>query len=294
MHSDATRSPRTPRLPRTLSHSAIVLVAAAASAAAITILVAGLGTPAFAQRAERSALREVTPRGPFDTQESETISLFEQTAPSVVFINTRSVREQQFGFFVRPSLQEGTGSGFIWDERGHVVTNFHVVADAAQSERAEIQVVLNDGTAYDATIVNIAPDQDLAVLRIEAAPEDLRPIPVGSSSDLRVGQRVLAIGNPFGLDQTLTTGVISALGRTITAVSGKEISNVIQTDAAINPGNSGGPLLDSAGRIIGVNTAIRSPSGASASPNNGIEASAITRGFMPRTTGYATAKSTSR
>ena len=156
-------------------------------------------------------------------------------------------------------IPEGTGSGFIWDDAGHIVTNFHVIEKAAAA-----QVTLADHSTWKARRVGVAPDKDLAVLRIDAPRDRLRPIPIGSSKDLQVGQKALAIGNPFGLDQTLTTGVISALGREIESVTRRPIQGVIQTDTAINPGNSGGPLLDSAGRLIGVNTAIYSPSGASA------------------------------
>jgi len=151
----------------------------------------------------------------------------------------------------------------VWDDGGHVVTNFHVV-QAALEKRDAIRVTLNDRSTYDAEVVGVSPDQDLAVLRIRAPSVRLRPIPLGTSADLQVGQQVYAIGNPFGLDYTLTTGIVSALGRTIQSVTRRRIEDVIQTDAAINPGNSGGPLLDSAGRLIGVNTAIYSPSGSSA------------------------------
>src|SRR2546430_729320 len=149
--------------------------------------------------------------------------------------------------------------GFGWDKNGDVITNFHVIqeADAAQ-------VTLGDQSTWKARVVGAAPDKDLAVLRIDAPPDRLHPIPVGTSKDLQVGQSVFAIGNPFGLDQSLTKGIISALGREIESVTRRPIQNVIQTDAAVNPGNSGGPLLDSAARLIGVNTAIYSPSGANA------------------------------
>ncbi|HYN21859.1 MAG TPA: trypsin-like peptidase domain-containing protein, partial [Thermoanaerobaculia bacterium] len=154
-------------------------------------------------------------------------------------------------------IPQGSGSGFIWDRQGHVVTNFHVIQNASGA-----QVTLADQSTWDAELVGGAPEKDLAVLRIKAPQARLRPLPLGSSDDLRVGQSVFAIGNPFGLDQTLTTGIVSALGREIQSVAGVPIRDVVQTDAAINPGNSGGPLLDSAGRLIGVNTAIFSPSGA--------------------------------
>jgi S1-C subfamily serine protease len=156
-------------------------------------------------------------------------------------------------------IEEGTGSGFIWDDAGHIVTNFHVVENADSA-----RVTLWDHSSHEAQVVGRAPAYDLAVLRIGAPRSKLRPIPIGASKDLQVGQFTYAIGNPFGLDQTLTTGVVSALGRQILSRSGRPIDEMIQTDAAVNPGNSGGPLLDSAGRVIGVNTAIYSPSGASA------------------------------
>jgi S1-C subfamily serine protease len=160
-------------------------------------------------------------------------------------------------FSLRPvEIPRGTGSGFLWDERGHVVTNFHVVQGSSA-----LRVTLNDQSTWDAELVGTEPRKDLAVLRIDAPRDKLHPLLVGRSVDLQVGQKVFAIGNPFGLDQTLTTGVISALGREIESLAQIPIRDVIQTDAAINPGNSGGPLLDSAGRLIGVNTAIVSPSG---------------------------------
>ncbi len=190
--------------------------------------------------------------------ERATIRIFESAAPSVVFINT-SVMQMDFFSLNVTEIPRGSGSGFVWDTRGHIVTNYHVIQGA---DRA--QVTLADHSSWDATLVGVAPEKDLAVLKIDAPASKLRPIPLGISEHLRVGQSVFAIGNPFGLDQTLTTGVVSALGREIKSVSGTPIRNVIQTDAAINPGNSGGPLLNSAGKLIGVNTAIYSPSGASA------------------------------
>jgi S1-C subfamily serine protease len=197
----------------------------------------------------------VTARGDLASDERSTIDLFEQAAPSVVFITTTEMRRGFFSFSDR-EVQRGTGSGFLWDRAGNVVTNYHVIADARRA-----QVTLSDGSTWNASLVGAHPDRDLAVLHIDAPGTRLQPIPIGVSHDLRVGQKVFAIGNPFGLDLTLTTGIISALGREIKAVSGRTIPGVIQTDAAINPGNSGGPLLDSAGRLIGVNTAIASPTG---------------------------------
>ena len=205
--------------------------------------------------------REAAAAPGYDEDERQTISLFETAAPSVAFITTQ-VRQVDFWTRNVFEVPRGTGSGFLWDDQGHVVTNFHVVQDAAR-RGGSAKVTLGDDD-FEATLVGFAEDQDLAVLRIDAPHERLVPIRIGTSRDLRVGQKVNAIGNPFGLDYTLTTGIVSALGRTIQAVTGATIFDVIQTDAAINPGNSGGPLLDSGGRLIGVNTAIASPSGASA------------------------------
>ena len=201
--------------------------------------------------------RTVAPRGELAEEEKTTIAIFRQASPSVVNITTVATRQDMFSLNVM-QIPQGTGSGFIWDDDGHVVTNFHVIQNADGA-----QVTLADHSTWKAKLVGAYPDKDVAVLYIEAPKDRLRPIPVGSSTDLQVGQRVFAIGNPFGLDQTLTTGVISALGREIQSATQRPIKDVIQTDAAINPGNSGGPLLDSAGRLIGVNTAIYSPSGAS-------------------------------
>lgn len=202
--------------------------------------------------------RTITPSHGLTTQELANIQLFENAAPSVCFITTSNVRTD---YFTRNSMEipRGSGSGFVWDDKGHIITNYHVIQGA---DRAT--VTLSDRSTWLATLVGKAPEKDLAVLRIEVPADQLYPIPVGTSENLRVGQSVYAIGNPFGLDQTLTTGIVSALGREIESVAGIPIRDVIQTDAAINPGNSGGPLLDSSGRLIGVNTAIYSPSGASA------------------------------
>lgn len=206
----------------------------------------------------RAAVRAVSPRGDLASAEKATIALFRQASPSVLHITAISVQRDLFTLNLY-QIPEGTGSGFVWDHSGNIITNFHVIqnADAAQ-------VTLGDQTTWKARRVGVAPDKDIAVLRIDAPTNRLQPIPIGTSKDLQVGQSVFAIGNPFGLDQSLTTGVISALGREIESVTRRPIQGVIQTDAAINPGNSGGPLLDSAGRLIGVNTAIYSPSGVSA------------------------------
>jgi len=206
----------------------------------------------------RAEPRPIAARGDLAADEQSTIEIFREASPSVAYIaNLANVRR---GFsFDFSQVQQGTGSGFIYDVDGYIVTNYHVL------ERSDaVRVVLADHSSWDARFVGAAPDKDLAVLKIDAPPERLKPIRLGTSSDLQVGQKVFAIGNPFGLDQTLTVGVVSALGRQIRSVTGRPIRDVIQTDAAINPGNSGGPLLDSAGRLIGVNTQIASPSGASA------------------------------
>jgi len=204
----------------------------------------------------RAVPREITPRGNLAADEQTTIEIFEASNPSVIFLTTTS---RVLDLWTRnvTEVPRGTGSGFIWDEKGHLVTNYHVI-EGAQSAR----VRLWDQRTYDAVMIGASPDHDLAVLRIDV-PFDLpRPVPIGTSHDLKVGQKVFAIGNPFGLDYTLTTGVISALDRSIQGENGRLIDHLIQTDAAINPGNSGGPLIDSAGRLIGINTAIYSPSGA--------------------------------
>jgi len=203
--------------------------------------------------------RAIAPQTVVTDQEQATISLFESTSPSVVFITTsKNARASRWSKNVN-EIPQGSGSGFIWDEAGHIVTNYHVL-EGAQN----FTVTLSDQTSYKATFVGAEANKDLAVIKIDAPVDVLRPIMVGSYADLKVGQSVYAIGNPFGLDYTLTTGVISALGREIESKRGTTIKDVIQTDAAINPGNSGGPLLDSSRRLIGVNTMIYSPSGASA------------------------------
>jgi S1-C subfamily serine protease len=221
------------------------------------VTAAAAGSTACAQEVRRTepSSRPVVERDHLTAVEQSVTELFEEATPSVVYITSVALRRDFFRFNVM-EIPSGTGSGFVWDDRGNIVTNFHVIRGA---DRAE--VTLADGSTWEASLVGYAREKDLAVLHIEAPRGRLRPIPIGTSSDLRVGQTVLAIGNPFGYDQTLTTGIVSALGREIEAVDGTPIRDVIQTDAAINPGNSGGPLLDSAGRLIGVNTAIVSPSG---------------------------------
>ncbi|CAN0308542.1 unnamed protein product [Ascophyllum nodosum] len=190
------------------------------------------------------------------------ITIFEKSTPGVVYISTFVNLRDTLSMNVM-EVPAGTGTGFVWDEEGHIVTNFHVIR---QAQSAQVRLTMGDGkqTTFQAAVKGYDPDKDVAVLKIEAPSEALRPIAVGESKSLKVGQLALAIGNPFGLDHTLTMGIVSGLGREVKAPSGRPITNVIQTDAAINPGNSGGPLLDSVGRIIGMNTAIYSPSGGSA------------------------------
>lgn len=202
--------------------------------------------------------RVVSERGALLAEEAALIALFSRVSPSVVSVTTLA-SGRAHGALDGDVIPRGTGSGFVWDERGHIVTNYHVIADAEA-----LRVTLEDQSTWPAEVVGLAPEVDLAVLHVEAGRGALPPIAVGRSFDLQVGQRVLAIGNPFGLDHSLTTGVVSALGRTIRSLSGREIQGVIQTDASINPGNSGGPLLDSAGRLVGVNTAIKTLTRASA------------------------------
>jgi S1-C subfamily serine protease len=205
-----------------------------------------------------AAPRPVTPRGDLTSEEQSNLQVFDTWKGSVVFITTSS---RVMDFWTRDvmSVPRGTGSGFVWDEEGHIVTNLHVIKDAAGAT-----VKLSDGRDYPAALVGVSAPHDIAVLRISPKGKPLVAVSIGTSDDLRVGQKVFAIGNPFGLDWTLTTGIVSALDRSLENESGGVIRHLIQTDAAINPGNSGGPLLDSAGRLIGVNTAIYSPSGASA------------------------------
>jgi S1-C subfamily serine protease len=226
---------------------------------------------AAGQRPTRVTPRAVSPRGPLLAGEQATIDLFERARASVAYISTqtRVVDSWTRNVF---SVPRGTGSGFVWDSVGHVVTNYHVVAGASSA-----RVRLSDGRDVGASLVGVSPAHDLAVLKLDLGKAPA-PLPLGSSHDLRVGQTTLAIGNPFGLDFTLTTGIISALDRALPSEDGRSlIEHLIQTDAAINPGNSGGPLLDSAGRVIGVNTAIFSPSGASAGVGFAIPADTVNR-----------------
>jgi S1-C subfamily serine protease len=246
-----------------------------AAAALLSAALAFLALPALVNGRTDAQPRAVTPRGPLAADELANIELFKRSSPSVVHITNLAVQRDLFSMNVQ-EVPRGTGTGFVWDAEGHIVSNFHVVQGAST-----LRVTLADQNSYDATLVGAFPDRDLAVLKISAPKEKLPPIAIGSSRDLQVGQRVYAIGNPFGLDQTLTTGIISALNREIESFNSRTIRGVIQTDAAINPGNSGGPLLDSAGRLLGVNTQIASPSGASAGIGFAIPVDEVNR-IVPR------------
>lgn len=206
------------------------------------------------------------------THKSEGTLVYRRVSPSVVAVANNAIVRRGF-FNVRlVEVPQGTGTGFVWSKKGHIITNYHVVHEAST-----LTVTFPDGTQYQAKLIGIAPDYDLAVLRIEAPKEKLVPVEVADSSELEVGQPVYAIGNPFGLDTTLSAGIVSALGRTITSMTERKIRDVIQTDAAINPGNSGGPLLDSDGRLVGVNTAILSPSGAYAGIGFAVPSATVSR-----------------
>src|SRR3989454_3351744 len=230
--------------------------------------------------------RTVDQRGPLSEAERANIELFERVSPSVVQVAARSaaanpLAEDEGG---EAAAGAASGTGFVWDNAGHVVTDNHVVQNGS-----EVAVRFASGEVAQAEIIGVAPNYDLAVLRIKNARQLPPPVALGSSTELKVGQSAFAIGNPFGLDQSLTSGIISALKRRLPTSSGREIANVIQTDTAINPGNSGGPLLDSAGRLIGVNTAIISPSGSSAGIGfsipvdivNRVVPEIIRRGYVP-------------
>ncbi|MDH4138826.1 MAG: trypsin-like peptidase domain-containing protein [Anaerolineae bacterium] len=237
----------------------VVVLVASALACNLQAVTAPAPTPTpTAPPTPTAAPSQATPVSaaePANALEAQVEAVYDQAGPAVVHITSRVIT---YDFFMQPIPQEGTGSGFVYDTEGHVVTNYHVVADAES-----VSVALAAGGVYTATIVGTDSSNDLAVLRIEA--EDLpNPVPLGDSDQLRVGQFVVAIGNPFGLDRTLTVGVISALSRVIQSPDSRFIGEAIQTDAAINPGNSGGPLLDLEGRVIGVNAQIISPSQASA------------------------------
>jgi S1-C subfamily serine protease len=251
-----------------MRHKALLLGAVTGLALGAAVLGASrIGTNTGAQTL--AAERPLPP----DLLEDErnTIEVFRRTSRSVVFVTNTALARDRFTLNV-VEIPQGSGSGFVWDSKGHVVTNFHVVRGGQA-----FTVTLADGKKYPATLVGVEPFKDLSVLRIDAPASSIVPLALGDSDHLVVGQKVLAIGNPFGFDQTLTTGIISALGREIKSIADVTIQDVIQTDASINPGNSGGPLLDSAGRVIGLNTAIYSPTGASAGIGFAVPVSAIQR-----------------
>jgi S1-C subfamily serine protease len=221
----------------------------------------------------------ITARGDLAEDEKNTIELFRSTSPSVAFITSIELRRSLFSLNIY-EMPQGTGSGFVWDKEGRIVTNYHVIGDANR-----VEVTLADHSTWKAVLVGASPDKDLAVLQISAPSAQLQPILIGESNNLLVGQKVFAIGNPFGLDQTITAGIVSALGREIKSVTGRTIQDVIQTDAAINPGNSGGPLLDSSGRLIGINTAIYSPSGGSSGIGFAVPVEVVNR-YVPEIIKY--------
>ena len=206
--------------------------------------------------------RTVTPRGDLAANEAATVELFEKASPSVVCVRIKSMGVQPTDFGSAAERETASGTGFVWDENGYIVTNLHVVHDALLRQGAELEVQLDDAPGsttpqvFTAEFVGAVSKHDIAVLKIAAEPSLLVPITIGSSDDLKVGQTVLAIGNPFGFERTLSTGVIGGLNRSVGTDNGNILAGMIQTDAAINPGNSGGPLLDSAGRLIGITTAI--------------------------------------
>lgn len=220
--------------------------------------------PPTEQAARQLHEQELTP------EERVNIAVYETVNLSVVHINTKGLRGG--GFLMMEVPAEGSGSGSILDQRGHVLTNYHVIEGAR-----EMQVTLFNGESFEGKLVGQDPTNDLAVLKIDAPPEMLHPITLGDSSQLRVGQRVYAIGNPFGLERTLTTGVISSLNRTIPGRNERTLKSIIQLDAAINPGSSGGPLLDTRSRLIGMNTAIVSPAGQSSGVGFAIPSNTISR-----------------
>ncbi len=219
--------------------------------------------------------RSVTARGALSAAEKTNIEIFQQSSPSVVYITTLA---DTLNLWTRDitRIPRGTGSGFIWDRQGHIITNYHALQGASA-----VKIRLSDQRTFNATLIGTSPEHDLAVLRIPMITNMPKPLSIGTSHDLQVGQMTYAIGNPFGLDHTLTTGVVSALNRTLPNNSGTTIEGLIQTDAAINPGNSGGPLLDSAGRLIGINTALYSPSGTYAGIGFAVPVDTVNR-IVPR------------
>ena len=249
--------------------------------ALLSLALFAFGTLWFASCSGRvnAAPRPITPRGELTAEERSNIDVFETWKGSVVFIATSN---RVVDFWTRDvmSVPSGTGSGFVWDEQGHIITNLHVIAEAAGAT-----VKLADGRDFPASLVGVSQAHDIAVLKIRTEGKPLVPVSIGTSDDLRVGQKVFAIGNPFGLDWTLTTGIVSALDRSLDNDRGGVIRHLVQTDAAINPGNSGGPLLDSAGRLIGINTAIYSPSGANAGVGFAVPADTVNR-VVPQIIAY--------
>lgn len=224
---------------------------------AIVMWVIAMVWMAWTKDVHSEGVRTVTERGALTADEQNTIDVFERNSPAVVYITTTQKVLNPWTRNVN-EVPSGTGTGFLWDDKGHIVTNYHVVEGYNSAK-----VRMSDQRLYDATVVGASPEHDLAVLRLTDLKDLPKPVQVGTSHDLRVGQKVMAIGNPFGLDHTLTSGIVSALGRSIDG-DNNQLDDLIQTDAAINPGNSGGPVLDSAGRVVGVSVAIYSPSGASA------------------------------
>ncbi|CAJ2665406.1 protease Do-like 1, chloroplastic [Trifolium pratense] len=250
--------PKTPSTKTTLSLPKLTIPKTCFDSLFILCTSIALSFTLFISNVDSASAFVVTSPRKLQSDELATVRLFQENTPSVVYITNLAVKQDVFTLDVL-EVPQGSGSGFVWDKDGHIVTNYHVIRGAS-----DLRVTLADQSTYDAKVVGFDQDKDVAVLRVDAPKEKLRPIPVGVSADLLVGQKVFAIGNPFGLDHTLTTGVISGLRREISsAATGRPIQDVIQTDAAINPGNSGGPLLDSSGNLIGINTAIYSPSGAS-------------------------------
>jgi 2-alkenal reductase len=238
----------------------IVLAVAAAGAGSLATFTPSL----WAQRERAVEPRQISPRGGL------------LAAPSVAYITTETrVRRGFFG--EQEGVAQGSGSGFVWDSRGNIVTNHHVVANVVPGRDKVLVKLDNSRDAIPAEVIGTSPEYDLAVVRLSTIPANIKPLPIGVSRDLKVGQSVIAIGNPFGLSRTLTAGIISALDRYLPTEQYVEIAGGIQTDAAINPGNSGGPLLDSAGRLIGVNQQIRSASGSSAGVGFAIPVDTVNR-----------------
>ncbi|REJ64574.1 MAG: PDZ domain-containing protein [Planctomycetota bacterium] len=250
--------------------SATTLVADGAAADEMSRDATGSSVTGSAAESQSHEVRRPELDEALTTEERVNIRVYEKTNRAVVNISTRVVKPDPMMMFSVPS--EGAGSGFVIDKQGHILTNYHVVEGAR-----EVDVTLFDGSTYEAAPVGLDPNTDMAVIKIDAPATSLHPVEFGDSSALRVGQRVFAIGNPFGLERTLTVGIVSSLNRSIRSRNNRTIHSIIQTDAAINPGNSGGPLLDSSGRLIGMNTAIASRTGQSAGVGFAIPVSAVSR-----------------